>query len=88
MHKVCVNPVNNLFSSQVFLYSETTEGGFIPNLSIGLLTDNSQVDSFFTQPGKSTLTDVSSFFSTLYTELITITTFYIKIINNPDRGIK
>ncbi len=88
MRNVCVNPVNNLFSSPAFLCLETTESCFMPNLSIGLHTDNSQASFVFAQPAKPFSTDVLHFFSTLYTELITITTFYIKIINNTYRGIK
>ena len=88
MRRVCVNPVNKVFSTGGDLCLTFTGNIFIPILSIGLHTDNSQVGSVFAQLRKPDSTDGFSFFSTLYTALITIITFYINIINNPDRGIK
>ena len=88
MRSSCVNPVNSPFINLGDLWLIATGETFIPILSIGYRTNNTQPGSVFAQSKKPDITDTISFFSTLSTTLTTITTVYIKIINNPYRGIK
>ena len=86
MLKTCVKPVNSLFTKSANLFIVGTSPAFVPFLSAGSYTTNSQRVASFTHAISALLTDGLSSFSTLYTGLTTTTTFYIKSINNQIGG--
>lgn len=88
MPKYCVNPVHILFSNLPVLGVSLLPSELIPKLSDLKHTTNSQFLSVFAHTQNQQNTDTRAIFSTFYTVLTTTTAFCIKIINNPDRGIK
>lgn len=87
MLKSCAALVHKLFINPGFLFSVNYEANFIPSFYRPLGTPKPRFIRFFTQANENDLHLLLRTFSTFYTGLIISTTFFIKFINKPARGI-